>query len=119
MLYNGVGGPDNATAIAASPFEVSLPGATGGAPSLVPAPPCATMVMNTTTGKLQCYFAPEPCSGFTHFLPNGTHASDTCPADRCCWDPNTNKGQCETKGSAGCEDSSGVGDNSSVLHKLL
>ena len=55
-----------------------------------------------------CYFAPEPCSGFSHFLPNGTHASDTCPTDRCCWDPVTNKGQCEPKGSAGCERSAAL-----------
>jgi hypothetical protein len=55
-----------------------------------------------------CYFAPEPCSSFTHFLPNGTHASDTCPRDRCCWDPATNKGQCEDKGSPGCNRSSSV-----------
>ena len=61
MLFNGIGGPDNATAIAASPFDVSL--GAGGAPSLVPAPPCATMVTNVTTGEPTCYFGPEPCSG--------------------------------------------------------
>jgi len=56
-LYNGIGGPDNATAIAASPFYVSLdPGS--GQPTIVPATPCAVMLRNGS-----CYFAPEPCSG--------------------------------------------------------
>jgi hypothetical protein len=64
------------------------------------------MVMNATTKKLQCYFGPEPCSGFTHFV-NGTHLSDTCPKDRCCWNPVTNKGQCEPKGSKGCNAAAG------------
>lgn len=102
VLYNGIGGPDNSTAVAASPFFVSLSSATG-APAMVPATPCASMLKNGS-----CYFAPEPCSGFTHFLPNGTHMSDRCPTNRCCWDPVTNKGQCEDKGSSGCNRSTTV-----------
>ena len=97
VLYNGVGGPDDGTAIASSPFYVDLKPT--GAWSLVPAPPCPTMVRNATTGKEQCYFAPEPCSGYRS---NVTGAPNTCPMDHCCWDPITNKGQCEPKGSKGC-----------------
>ena len=88
VLYNGVGGPDNHTAIAASPFFVSLGGGAGGtsaAPALVPATACATMLKNGS-----CYFAPEPCTGFNNA---------TCPKDRCCWSPTINNGQCLDKGA--------------------
>lgn len=83
VLYNGVGGPDNGTAIAASPFYVSL--AATGQPALVPATPCATMLQNGS-----CYFEPEPCTGFSNV---------TCPKDRCCWSPTINNGQCLDKGA--------------------
>ena len=111
VLYNGVGGPDDATAIAASPFYVTISGGGGGggggAPVPVPAPPCAAMLQNGS-----CYFAPEPCSGFHG---NVSGAANSCTGevlDHCCWDPITNKGQCEPKGSAGCNRThsvSGVG----------
>lgn len=67
VLYNGVGGPDNSTAIAASPFFVSLAGGKS-VPALMPATPCASMLSNGS-----CYYLPAPCSSFTRILPNGTH----------------------------------------------
>jgi hypothetical protein len=96
VLYNGNGGPDNSTAIAASPFYVKL---NAGVPSLIPATPCATMVKNATTGKQECYFGPEPCSSYST---NKTNATGACPLDHCCWDPITNLGECVVKGSKGC-----------------
>lgn len=101
-LYNGVGGPDNGTAIAATAFHVSLQEGRGGTPALVPAQPCATMLKNGS-----CWFAPEPCSRFTVFGANGTHLDTQCAqhAARCCWDPHTNKGQCSDIGSPGCKSS--------------
>ena len=83
VLYNGVGGPDNATAIAASPFFVSL--GQGGSPTLVPATPCFSMLQNGS-----CYFEPETCTGFNNV---------TCPKNRCCWSPTINNGQCLDKGA--------------------
>lgn len=83
ILYNGVGGPDNDTAIAATPFDVSL--AADGTPSLVPATPCGQMLPNGS-----CYLLPEPCTQFSN---------TTCPKDRCCWSPTINKGQCIDKGA--------------------
>ena len=71
VLYNGVGGPDNSSAIAATPFFVSLESSGAGKaslPTLVPATPCASMLSNGS-----CYFLPAPCSSFTDILPNGTH----------------------------------------------
>ena len=66
-----MGGPDNSSAIAASPFYVSLPaGGKSSSPALVPATPCASMLSNGS-----CYYLPAPCSSFTRFLPNGTHVS--------------------------------------------
>ena len=43
VLYNGAGGPDNHTGIAAYPWRVNI---STGAPVLVPAPPCQTMARN-------------------------------------------------------------------------
>jgi hypothetical protein len=83
VLYNGVGGPDNATAVAASPFYVAI--AAGGIPSLVPATPCASMLQNGS-----CYFEPEACTSYTNV---------TCPKTRCCWSPTINNGQCLDKGA--------------------
>jgi hypothetical protein len=85
VLYNGVGGPDNRTAIAATAFEVSLSPSTPLAPPvLVPAAACPVMLPNGT-----CYLGPEPCRQFKNA---------TCLADRCCWSPTTNGGQCLDKG---------------------
>jgi hypothetical protein len=45
-LYNGAGGPDGGAGVAASPFFVNISG--GGAPVIVPAPPCPVMLPNGT-----------------------------------------------------------------------
>ena len=97
VLYNGVGGPDNATAVAAWPFFVHL-GAAGAAPAPVPAPPCAKMLVNGA-----CYFAPEPCNGYHSNVSGAPNSCTGKVLEHCCWDPITNKGQCEPKGSAGCK----------------
>jgi len=83
VLYNGDGGPDNKTAVAASPFYVSLGEA--GSPTLVPATPCTSMLQNGS-----CAFEPEPCTGFSNV---------TCPSNRCCWSPTINGGQCLPQGT--------------------
>jgi hypothetical protein len=57
VLYNGVGGPDNGTAIAASPFYVTL--SESAPPALVAANPCASMLKNGS-----CYFEPPSCTSF-------------------------------------------------------
>ena len=96
VLYNGKGGPDNATAIAASPFFVDL--SSGASPPvLVPASPCPRMLTNGS-----CAFFPEPCKSYRG---NTTGAKNSCTGGvlkKCCWNPITNKGQCEPKGSKGC-----------------